>query len=442
VFLQSLADQPLQQLGQRSRRHGDELGAAVRHRRGDGGRIPLAAELGQQPLGDVRDAGPGVGVPRLGGPDPVPGRFPASSVLPSVGSHNPQPPRTGRTETCDERGSVIGRHRVASLNLRGVADASTPPSVPDARSVRAAVVAGVLVAAIVFVVALLWAKWLPYAARVSSLAASGAWSGSSILGVGGVKPGDPPSWQAATSFTWAYLDAVWKALVAALLISAAVQSLVPRRWLLRLLNRPGRMASAVAGGLCSTPSMMCTCCTAPVTVTLRRSGVSLSATLAYWLGNPLLNPAVLVFLLLVAPWQWTMTRLVVGAVVVVGGAALVARLVDRRGATAADAASLTDADEEPEPLDREWLAAAPARFARTLLRLSIVLVPEYLVVVLLIGVFRGGCSRSAPPWVRVSWWCCWPPWSGRCWSTRPRGRSRSCRAWRSRGWPRVRSAHS
>ena len=39
--------------------------------------------------------------------------------------------------------------------------------------------------------------------------------------------------------------------------------------------------------------------------------------------------AVLVFLLLVAPWQWTVTRLVVGAVVVVDGAALVARL--RRG---------------------------------------------------------------------------------------------------------------
>jgi hypothetical protein len=34
---------------------------------------------------------------------------------------------------------------------------------------------------------------------------------------------------------------------------------------------------------------------------------------AYWLGNPLLNPAVVVFLLFVAPWQWTVTRLVVAA---------------------------------------------------------------------------------------------------------------------------------
>ena len=265
---------------------------------------------------------------------------------------------------------------------------SDASSLPDARSVRATV-AGVLVAVVVFVVALLWAKWLPYAARASSVHASGAWRRSSVLGVGGVRPGDAPSWHAATSFTSAYVQAVWKALVAALLISAALQSLVPRAWLLRVLNRRGRVSSALAGGLCSTPSMMCTCCTAPVAVTLRRSGVSTAAAVAYWLGNPLLNPAVLVFLLFVAPWQWTVTRLVIGLLVVVGGAALVARLVEgRRAVTPSDTAKLTGADE-PEPVGTDWLAAAPARFGRALLRLSIVLVPEYVLVVMLIGAFRG-----------------------------------------------------
>jgi uncharacterized protein len=138
-------------------------------------------------------------------------------------------------------------------------------------------VAGVLVAAVVFVVALLWAKWLPYAARASSLPESGAWSGSSVLSVGGVRPGHAPSWNAAMSFTAAYIDAVWKALAAALLISAALQAFVPRTWLLRLLNRRGRVTSALAGGFCSTPSMMCTCCTAPVAVSLRRSVITLPA---------------------------------------------------------------------------------------------------------------------------------------------------------------------
>lgn len=243
---------------------------------------------------------------------------------------------------------------------------------------------GVAIAAAVFVAVLLWSKWLPYTDRTLDALGSGTWSGSNVLGVEGVQPGDPPSWQAATSFVVAYGQAVWKALVAALLIGAAVQALVPRGWLLRVLNRRGRVASAAAGGLVSTPSMMCTCCTAPVVVSLRRSGVSTAAAIAYWLGNPLLNPAVLVFLLLVAPWEWTATRLLVGLVVVVGGAALVARLVEGRRAPA-ELADMVPA----EPAGREWLAGAPARFGRALGRLAIVIVPEYLVIVLLVGAFRG-----------------------------------------------------
>jgi hypothetical protein len=47
--------------------------------------------------------------------------------------------------------------------------------------------------------------------------------------VGGVQPGDPLSWNAALTFTVTYENAVWKALVAALLVSAALQVLVPRR---------------------------------------------------------------------------------------------------------------------------------------------------------------------------------------------------------------------
>jgi uncharacterized membrane protein YraQ (UPF0718 family) len=59
-----------------------------------------------------------------------------------------------------------------------------------------------------------------------------------------------------------YFTAVWQALVAALPIVAAVQTLLPRRWLVGALS--GRFTT-VAGGLCSLPSMMCSCCTAPVT---------------------------------------------------------------------------------------------------------------------------------------------------------------------------------
>ncbi|MGW4442113.1 permease [Streptomyces sp. NPDC004682] len=261
---------------------------------------------------------------------------------------------------------------------------------------RARLLTGFLLAVVVFVVVLLWAKWLPYTAKVVGLNESHTWSGSSILGVGGVQPGEAPSWHAATSFLVAYLVAVWKALVAALLISAALQALIPRDWLVRALDRGGRWSGAVAGGLLSTPSMMCTCCTAPVAVSLRRSGASTAATVAYWLGNPLLNPAVVVFLLLVAPWQWTVVRVAVGVVTVVAGAVLVSHLADRRRTAAAVAAPGVSGHGQPVGAPVASASSEPAgtkdvalRFLRTLTRMTLVLIPEYLLVVLLIGAFRG-----------------------------------------------------
>jgi len=266
---------------------------------------------------------------------------------------------------------------------------------------RAIAVAGLLLAGVIAVVVLLWAKWLPYAAKATGVANSHAWVGSNILAVGGVAPGDAPSVHAAFTFTQAYGLAVWQALVAALLIGAAVQTLIPRTWLLRVLNRRGLVAGAVVGGLASTPSMMCTCCTAPVAATLRRSGVPTAPAVAYWLGNPLLNPAVVVFLLFVAPWQWTVTRLVVGGVVVVAGS-LVARLVD--GKTHRESAMPGRPElqagvqvvgvprtvaGDSEPVGASWLVQAPVRYGKGLLRLVLTLVPEYLVVVLLLGAFRG-----------------------------------------------------
>jgi uncharacterized membrane protein YraQ (UPF0718 family) len=259
------------------------------------------------------------------------------------------------------------------------------PARPPSRRTAAA---GVLLAVVIAAAALLWAKWLPYEAKAVTLSGTHTWEGSSILAVGGVHSGDAPTWHAATTFFTAYVLAIWKALVAALLISAAVQAFVPRSWLLRLLNRRGRLRSAAAGGLASTPSMMCTCCTAPVAATLRRDGVSAAAALAYWLGNPLLNPAVLVFLAFVAPWQWTLTRIVIGVLVVVGGSALVARLTGRR--------ELPVSQVAPEPEAGDWFAQAPERFARTLLRLLLTLVPEYLLVVLVLGAVRGWLFPIGP----------------------------------------------
>lgn len=95
----------------------------------------------------------------------------------------------------------------------------------------------------------------------------------------------------------AYFAAVWKALVAALLIAAAIEAFLPRRWLLSVLSSgPRRLRDTFASGSISMLSMMCTCCTSPVAVSLRRQCVPMPAALAFWLGNPTLNPAVLAFM--------------------------------------------------------------------------------------------------------------------------------------------------
>jgi uncharacterized protein len=235
------------------------------------------------------------------------------------------------------------------------------------------------------VAGLLWAKWMPYAAKAAAAERTHHWPGSDILSVGGVHAGDPPTWHAATTFFHACVGSIWPALVAALLISACVQAFLPRAWLPRVLNRRRTISSALAGGIASTPSMMCACCAAPVAVTLRRSGVTPAAAIAYWLGNPMLNPAVLAFLLFVAPWQWTLTRLLVGAATVFGVATLVGAVVrDRKKGEA----------EHPPPDTVPALNAEPdspmlSRFVRALSRLCLSLLPEYAVIVLAIGACRG-----------------------------------------------------
>jgi uncharacterized protein len=253
---------------------------------------------------------------------------------------------------------------------------STSTSAPTPVSQRQALV-GLLIAVLVTVGGLSWAKWLPYTERAGALAASGAWKGSSLLATAaGANP-----FARAWAFTLAYSSAVWKALLVALVVSALVDVLVPRRWLVRALGRRTSLGGSVAGGLASLPGMMCTCCTAPLAVTMRKAGVPLPAALAFWLGNPVLNPAVLVFLALIAPPSWVAVRLGVGIVLVLGFSALVGVVVGRRPNPDLPAArEAVEAADEP----MAW-RDVPRRLVVRFGRLALVLVPEYLLVVFLVG---------------------------------------------------------
>ncbi|HEX5118371.1 MAG TPA: permease [Pseudonocardiaceae bacterium] len=230
--------------------------------------------------------------------------------------------------------------------------------------------------AVVAVAGLTWAKWWPYGHKLAALVGTHVWSGSSPLlsGVGPVW-----SWSGGWRFTVAYGESVWMALVVGLLVAAGVEVLLPRARVVGALNhRRGWTATATGAGL-SLPCMMCTCCASPVTTSLRRQGVPPGAVTAFWLGNPVLNPAVIAFLALALPWRYAVLRVVIGVVLVFGASALVSLV---RGKDRIDPADVAVPEATPVgPLPVAWL--------RALGRLVVLLVPEYFVVVFLVGALHG-----------------------------------------------------
>ena len=248
-------------------------------------------------------------------------------------------------------------------------------------SQRVAAIAAAIFA-LVTAAALTWAKWWPYFLKTVHVLRTHTLGGKSVL-TGGARTAPSPSWHAAWTFGLSYFRSIWIALLAALIISSAVEALLSRRWLVRQLTRgPRWLGGSAAGGLLALPSMMCTCCTAPLTVTLRRSGVPSGSALAYWVGNPTLNPAVLIFMAVVLPWQWAGVRLIGGIALVFLATAVAARL-DRDRTVKPTWSERDLADQPATP------AAAASRFASAFGRLSVTLLPEYAVIVLLLGAVRG-----------------------------------------------------
>ncbi|MEI4273619.1 permease [Klenkia sp. LSe6-5] len=266
-------------------------------------------------------------------------------------------------------------------------DQAGAPATPDRR--RVLLLGGLAV--LLLVGGLWWAKYGPYSGKVPAVLGSHD-LGASVV-TGGAEQAPPVSLAAGWDFTVAYTAAIWKALVVGLVLAAAVQVLLPATWLRRVLGAPGASPArgGLRGGLASVPTLMCSCCAAPLAVGLRRARAGTSAVLAFWLGNPALNPVVLVFCLAVLPWPWAVLRFGAGLLVVVGAVALAGTLARRRrpGALAEgpDAAGDASVDVPVDvPVDTRPL---PVRFVATLAGLSVRLVPEYLAVVFVLGVFRG-----------------------------------------------------
>ena len=231
---------------------------------------------------------------------------------------------------------------------------------------------------LIAVVGLFYVKWFPYYNRAFVAASQHSIGKSILMGTAASAPG--PSWQAALDYAMAYGKAIWQAMVLGLLLGSAVQALIPPRWVARALGEHN-FGSVVNGGLMSLPGMMCTCCAAPVVAGLRAREAAPGAAVAFWLGNTVLNPAALVFMGFVLGWEWTGLRLVLGVLMVFGLGYAVNRMVTPAQA-AASRTALAKLVEEDEP------GTAFSRWVKILGRMTLRLIPEYIVLVLLLGAVR------------------------------------------------------
>ncbi|MDB6082942.1 MAG: permease [Gammaproteobacteria bacterium] len=241
---------------------------------------------------------------------------------------------------------------------------------------------------VIAVAGLFYVKWMPYYNKAFLASADHSIGKSILMGTAAQAPA--PSWQAAFDYAIAYGKAIWQAMVLGLLLGSALQEFAPRAWIVRVLGQAG-FRSVALGGLLAIPGMMCTCCAAPVVIGLRRANASAAAATAFWLGNTVLNPAALIFMGFVLGWKWTGLRLALGIPLVFGTGYLVSRLARAREVAALRTQlSQAIAESAPEsPSIKGWLI----RFGRLVMGL----IPEYLILVLILGATRAWLFPIAGP---------------------------------------------
>ncbi|MFC4527184.1 permease [Dyella halodurans] len=239
---------------------------------------------------------------------------------------------------------------------------------------------------------LFYVKWYPYYGRAFVAAAHHSIGHSILMGDEASAPA--PSWSAALGYALAYGKAIWQAMLLGLVLGSGIQALLPVNWVQRVLGSRG-FGGVLAGGLLAMPGMMCTCCAAPVVVGLRQHQAAPGAAIAFWLGNTVLNPATLVFTGFVLGWHWTVLRILLGVPMVFGLGYLANRITSPGPSLAGGSLPM-----EPEPRSTTEVGK---RWARIFGRMTLRLIPEYVVIVLLLGAIRAWMFPHIGPAIGNQW---------------------------------------
>lgn len=270
-------------------------------------------------------------------------------------------------------------HPVNIITVRVIKVNQQPSSLQNLRTSRPdkKVIISVAIFLAVLIAGLMYVKWIPYYHKAFTAAANHSIGASIVSGTADSAPA--PSWETAWSYFKAYYKSVWQAAVLGILLGSLVQVLIPRQWLIRTLGKATFGSTAIAG-IASVPGMMCTCCAAPLTVGLRKRNVSVGAALAFWLGNPTINPATLIFMTFVLGWKFTILRLIFGILLVFGVSYFANRFVPQAELPKEIETSQNSNIEDNRPIWLRWLG--------TVWKLTLSIVPAYIIAVLLLGAFR------------------------------------------------------
>jgi uncharacterized membrane protein YraQ (UPF0718 family) len=123
------------------------------------------------------------------------------------------------------------------------------------------------------------------------------------------------------------------------------------------------------------------------------SGAGVASALVYWLANPVLNPAALVFIGFALGWQWAALRLIMGVALVFVVGNLAARFVSTGWQPRGTAI-------RPDNTDRPFLLAWGSAF----FRLAVRLIPEYAVLVFALGMTRAWFFPAMTPDIGHAVW--------------------------------------
>lgn len=234
-----------------------------------------------------------------------------------------------------------------------------------------------IIAFVVLTIAgLSYVKWMPYYHK-AIIAIDQHTIGSSLLSDSSERE---LSWAAARDYAGVYFKSIWKAAVLGILLGSLVQVLLPSKWLQRVLGK-ATFKSTLYGGVASIPGMMCSCCAAPIAASLRKRNVSVGASLAFWIGNPVLNPATLIFMTFVLSWKFTLIRVLFGVVLTFGVSYWANRLADRNQLPKNLLPETIQAANDPRLFLHRWM--------KSLGTLILQVVPAYIIIVLVLGALQG-----------------------------------------------------